>query len=545
MLAGFAVSGAAALIYEVVWTRQLSLVLGSTVYAVSIMLAAFMSGLSLGSWIGGRRVDRDGVNPLRDYVLLELAICLSGLLSLVMLRWLPMQVYFLGDLAARSWALFIAGQVMFSFLVMLVPTTLMGWTFPVVSRIVTDSMDRLGTSVGGAYSINTLGSIVGSVAAGFLLIPLIGMTATVLFAASLNLIVAVALVVAAERSLAKWAIGAAALLVVGGTAMMLTQRPANIRTGIYEAVRYSSVMDFRKAYAGSEVLFDEVNAYSRVTVLKSPHGAKALQNGGRIEGSTSEADMSTQQLLAVLPAAYHEATTGRSYSGSTLIIGLGTGFTAKAALDHTQGSVDVVEINPSVVRAANHFIGESLDDPRMDVAVADARWWLARSQETYDVVTSEPSWPVAASVTPLFTQEFFAMVSGHLNEGGVFCQWLPQYLLDRPDFMMMYKTFESAFPGAQVWSSGPDLFLIGVKGGDFPDPEKVHALVEQRLPTAMLTAPDYTDTLREALQDESIPFNTDDRPVLETVVAKNIADLLGEQRRQAVQRGWRGNSIRN
>ena len=124
VLLAFGLSGAAALIYEVAWTRELSLVFGSTVYAVSIMLAAFMSGLSLGSWLGGRWADKR--NPVVLYATLELGIGVFGVLSVPLMRVLPAAYFVLYTTLKPPFVVFFIIQFLMSFLVMLVPTVLMG-----------------------------------------------------------------------------------------------------------------------------------------------------------------------------------------------------------------------------------------------------------------------------------------------------------------------------------------------------------------------------------------------------------------------------------
>ncbi|NCO65602.1 MAG: hypothetical protein COW32_07720 [Candidatus Aquicultor secundus] len=198
----FAFSGMAALIYEVIWTRELSLVFGSTVYAVSMMLTAFMSGLSLGSFLGGRWADRVK-NLIGLFGSLELGIAAFGLLTIPLIQVLPTLYFFVYNTIKPSFALFFVFQLLLSFFIMLIPTTFMGATFPVVTKIKATSLEGLGLDVGNVYSINTVGSIGGSFLAGFLLIPLIGVKGTTFVAAGLNLIVASSMLVMSRSEVGK------------------------------------------------------------------------------------------------------------------------------------------------------------------------------------------------------------------------------------------------------------------------------------------------------------------------------------------------------
>ena len=198
---GFGLSGMAALIYEVAWTRQLSMVFTSTVYALSIMLASFMAGLALGGWLGGKWADtrrlgslhakeRDPATDLvSDLSAVEFGIGVLGLLSVLLVAVLPpIQYAFLNQFDLPP-AAFFALQMALAFLVMLAPTTLMGATLPIATKVVVRSYGTLGSTLGLLYSFNTIGAVAGSLLAGFVLIPLVGVRATVIIAACVNLAV--------------------------------------------------------------------------------------------------------------------------------------------------------------------------------------------------------------------------------------------------------------------------------------------------------------------------------------------------------------------
>ncbi|KKK63194.1 hypothetical protein LCGC14_2996740, partial [marine sediment metagenome] len=190
VLLAFALSGAAALVYEVAWTRELALILGSTTYALSTMLATFMAGLAIGGFLGGRVADRSK-DLIMIFAGLEFLIGLFGLITLPLISIMPKLYIIFYKWFHLAPTLYYVSQFILCSIVMIIPTTLMGATFPVVSRLLATKMDDMGKWVGNAYSANTTGAIVGSLAAGFLLIPLVGVSTTTLIAASLNLLVAV------------------------------------------------------------------------------------------------------------------------------------------------------------------------------------------------------------------------------------------------------------------------------------------------------------------------------------------------------------------
>lgn len=199
MMAGFCLSGLAALIYEIVWTRVLSLVMGSTVYALSTMLATIMAGLAIGGVWGGRLADRTG-RHLALFAFFELIIGVMGILSVpLMLALLPFYQH-LYAIVGQQEILFLAVQVLSCAMLMIIPTTLMGATFPLVSRYITEHRDETGREVGTAFSVNTIGAVCGSLSAGFFLIPIIGVKGAAFLAGGVNVVIALGIVSALKIS---------------------------------------------------------------------------------------------------------------------------------------------------------------------------------------------------------------------------------------------------------------------------------------------------------------------------------------------------------
>ena len=193
----FFLSGAAGLVYEVIWMRMLGLVFGHTVFAVTTVLAAFMTGLALGAFLFGRAIDRLG-RPLRIYALLEGGIGIACLLVPFLLAQAQTLYLMLYRLVGFSFFALTCGQFVVVFLILLVPTTLMGASLPVVATFFVSRMEDLGRRVGDLYALNTFGAVAGAAAAGFFLVPTIGIRATTFLAASVNLAIA-ALTLMADR----------------------------------------------------------------------------------------------------------------------------------------------------------------------------------------------------------------------------------------------------------------------------------------------------------------------------------------------------------
>ncbi len=191
-------SGAAGLIYEVAWSRLLTYTFGATLLAVSTVLASFMGGLALGSFLLGRVADRVK-RPLRLYAFLELGIAIGALAVPWLLRGLePLNRLALGDFTS-PFALRTLYMFAVNFGVLLIPTTLMGATLPVLSRFMVHRRDSLGLNVGGLYAANTFGAVAGAFCCGFFLILALGVWGAQFFAAGLNFLVFVVALILSRR----------------------------------------------------------------------------------------------------------------------------------------------------------------------------------------------------------------------------------------------------------------------------------------------------------------------------------------------------------
>ena len=186
----FFLSGLTSLIYEVIWVRQFGLVFGITTYAVSTVLAAFFAGLALGSYIAGRMIDRTRLHPLVIYGVIEGIVGVYALLLPLLLKLVERAYPLIYSQFAENFSVFTLFRFIFSLAVLVVPTTLMGATLPVLSKLMVEREDALGMGVGRLYAVNTFGAVMGTFSAGFLLIPTMGILRTTLAAALGNFFLA-------------------------------------------------------------------------------------------------------------------------------------------------------------------------------------------------------------------------------------------------------------------------------------------------------------------------------------------------------------------
>src|SRR3989442_1325349 len=458
------ISGAVSMLYEVTWTRALALVLGSSTYAFTAMLVAFLLGLAGGSALYAWRWGTRQPSPVA-FGALQAGIAVLVVPVLLMFERLPELL-----LAALRWSYappFVMWiQLGLSVGVLLPVTLLIGATFPCAVAVATRGAARVGESVGRIYAANTVGAVGGAVLPGFALVPALGVHAAIVVGVVVNLLLAALLTATADlRPAWRWGSAGAALLAAVAVAVgiapwdprVMSSGPA-IYVGPYlRSAAASSSSSIRATLRAQRVLFYRDGRSGTVSVRQSGVH-RYLRINGKTEGSTS-LDMPTQQLVGHLPLLTHPDPR------DVLVIGLGTGVTAGAVARHGIRRLDVVEIEPAVVEAAGRFFGEAdghvLLDARTRTLVADGRNFLFTTPDHYDVIISEPSNPWISGLASLFSEEFFRLTRAHLSPGGVMVQWIQLYNLRPDDLRMILKTFQGVFPATTVWNISEDLLLVG------------------------------------------------------------------------------------
>ena len=458
ILLAFGFSGLCALAYQVAWNRIFSLLLGSSVYAFSLILTTFILGLALGTVAFSRKVNQLK-NPLAVFGILQAAIGVSALMALPLFGDVPFVnrwVYqnWSMEFASIQWSVFL---VIFSLL--FIPTFCMGGQFPIVIRLVARKLDTLGHSIGKVYASNTVGTIVGSFLAGFVLIPWIGIQNTILVAVVLNMLIGFALLVMSPGfSLNVKMYVLPAILVVcflWGRSMEPWDKSV-ISSGSYMPYR---IGDLSEAEAKTnKILFYREGTHTTVTTELSVSGNIFLRVNGKTDASLAM-DMRTQLLSGYLPMLLHPDPE------SALVIGQGSGITLGAVEQFPVKSVDLVEISSAVIEGSRFFDPfnhHALDDKRLKLIVADGRNHVALADRKYDVIVSEPSNPWISGVGALFTINFFELMKKRLNPGGVACIWVHTNMSPM-SFKSVARTFAGTFESVTLWESivGDDYLLIG------------------------------------------------------------------------------------
>lgn len=455
VLVSFFFSGFAALTYEVAWTRFLSLIFGSSVYAFATILTVFMVGLALGSYIISRVVDRI-TDLVTVFILVEWGIGIFGMILLLLFSKLDIVYFMIYSKWGASFNVFWFVFFLVLLLMLLIPTTLMGATLPLVSKIYSHELKTVGEDIGAVFSSDTFGGIFGAFIAGFVLIPRFGVEKTILVAAIMNMGVVLILFRFSRIKRGTFLLLLLIFSIIGVSLSAYAVDP--LQAGIYyNTKRFSSVSEYEQFKAETELLFMKDDPHGLVTVTKG-EGTTSLLINGKIDASDT-GDIPNEYMLAYAPLFTHKDPK------RVLNIGLGGGFTLSAIEDLDVEVIDVIEINPAVVEATEKVFYElnddALNDPRVNLIVADARNYLFTSDEKYDVIISEPSNLWISGEGTLFTKEFYEIVKEHLENDGVFSQWIPLYDHTTEDYKIFLNTFRSVFPYVQVYNTYSDAILIG------------------------------------------------------------------------------------
>ena len=469
------VSGFVTISTQVAWTRVLTMVIGSSTYAFSIVVALFLIGLSLGACEIGRKVRSHHLR--RTIFKVEIATGVALLLSIWMINQIPELLVNAGlRLKVGTWGGLLTLQIVCAALLILLPAFLMGTVMPVVLVWASDARSGMPVSlVGRSYAVNTLGAIVGAFCTGFILIPKTGTRFTIMLAAALCFLIAgiasVAMSGAKDRDVGRaFAIGGSVALILASFVIAPRLNLDDLSIGAYDSLvrvlaktREQSTENEapRTGYQEHKLLLYEEGPTSTVSVRRD-WGITSLAINGRTNASDSE-DMTTQVMLAQVPLLLAPSIK------NGLIVGFASGVSAGAILQSPIESVTCVELEPATISASRYFEhvnNHPLNDPRLHLVIDDARTFLRGNTTRYDLIMSEPSHPWVPGVANLFTEEFFQLGRQRLNDGGVFVQWLQVYQLSNESLRSVLATFQKVFPHVMVFrvggsAKGKDLILAG------------------------------------------------------------------------------------
>ena len=434
-------SGAISFFHEVLWTRMLSHVIGSSIQAFGVMVATFLAGIAIGGAVGSR-VAPGRKRAHQAFAIAQLGCAIAGASAfLLMDRLMP---------AAHG----LVVTATFGAMLLLPLTFFIGTTFPLAVRILANSADDAAVASARVYAWNTVGAIIGSLSAGFVLIPWLR------FEGSIQLAVIASCTVAVAGT--GWLARPTPLLFRGsvlaiGAAVCLLFHPS-----VPDRLLRRSPLDIA---ADGDVAYYEVGRSASVVMLKQDGGLVLRTNGlpeAMMETRGMSPRFSGELWLAPL------AVIARPHVQSMLVVGYGGGVVVDA-VPPTVRTIDVIELEPQVI-AANRATAalrkrDPLLDPRLTLISNDARGALNLTRRKYDAIVSQPSHPWTAGASHLYTLEFMQQVREHLNDDGVFVQWMNVAFLDEPLLRSLTATLLAAFGEVRLYRPDPDtlVFLASAK----------------------------------------------------------------------------------
>ena len=503
------ISGVVTFALQVLWNRAFAQVHENSMYSFSVIVAVVIFALALGAQLA-RLGLRRRVEPHRllggAWMLAGLAVATGPALFLKLsngLSYLP---------ASGGWTEHALQLTGLATTLILAPMALLGLGLPVImeqaGRAANEAVSRV---LGRLLAVNVAGSVVGALAAGFLLPDWLGLWHSMLWLGALLL----------AAGLWQW-----------------TRRPnhsTNRNIGfIFVAGWLVSLFpitrtDFprvRLAPDQSEQLLGLTEGTHGITAVVERRGSRRLKlnNHYGLGGTASTGD---ERMQAHVPLLLHAAPRRVAF------LGLGTGITAGGALFHPVKKLTVMELVPEVIAAARaHFRAANvgvLDDARTHVVQDDARNFLRGSGERFDVIVGDLVVPWRQGEGALFTLEQFTAARAALAPGGLFCQWLPLFQLSETEVNILARTFLQVFPRAQVWRGDfsptePAIALIGAAGDFKLDVDLVRKRLAEMQPDPLnpqlRSADAFWMNLIGVLESPDLPaedlrLNTEDRPWIE------------------------------
>jgi len=530
--------GFAFLLMELVWYRMLAPLLGGSTFTFGLILAVALAGIGAGG-VAYALLFANRQVTIVDFALTAGWEALCVALPLALGDRIAILALLLRDLGAIGFAGQVTAWTIVAGLVVFPAAFVAGVQFPVLVALLGRGRSEVGRHVGLAYLWNTLGAILGSLAGGFGLLPLLGAPGSWrLAAAILAALAAWSAALRLRRSREPRALVAAALALAAAITLLAR--------GPSPAWRHSAIGAGRAtAYEPSPNGIEAWLRNQRRTTLWEAEGVEssvALSSGvglafmvnGKSDGH-SRFDAGTQVMAGLMGALLHSAPT------SALVIGLGTGSSAGWLGEvPTIARVDAVELEPAIVEVARACAAVNrkvLDNPKVRLWMGDGREWVLTTRERYDVIFSEPSNPYRAGIASLYTREFYESARDRLRPGGLFLQWMQAYEVGSETLATVYATLGTVFPHVETWrTTKGDILLVASSLPLVHDVERLReTMAGEPYRTAMAEVWRVHDlegllsrfvagsALMRRLRDSGLAeLNTDDRTPLEFGFARTV-----------------------
>lgn len=462
-----AITGGVSMGLEVLASRALALVFGSSLQSFAVVLMAFILGIGLG---GAAMTSPRFRRWKSDRVIVWSLLAAAAWIALLIfnIEWGVDAYRHLRLGIARTETGYVLHQVLTGLIAMVVlgvPAAMIGAVLPLLIRTLPNDQSSLGQAVGRLLTWNTLGAVTGVLLTGFLLMPKAGLRGAI---GTLALALCALALLTAWRRGVRWGIplsggvlaGIALLLGTGGegwrhvmSSGVFRSRETTFDTQWLVSRKQSVKLDFYEDAPDATVAVERTETLDGPPILR-------LRLNGKTDAS-NRGDLSTQLLLGHLPLL------ARPESKDVFVLGLGSGITGGAILGHPVGHLAIAENCEPVIRASRLFDRWNrgvLTNPATRLWVEDARTVLKLNPKNYDVIISEPSNPWTAGVGSVFSREFYELAATRLKEGGLMAQWFHMYEVNDEVVSLVIRTFQSVFPHMEIWDTcGGDIILLGSK----------------------------------------------------------------------------------
>jgi spermidine synthase len=441
----FALSGLLSLALEIIWFRMLVVFLRPTAYAFTIMLAAVLAGIALGSAIATPLLRRNG--PwLAVLTLSQIAIGVTAVLSFNPLSRLTTATERLApSLAALGFDPYLGPLVIASLMAMLPTTLLLGFAFPIGLSLWSAGARDPARRIGMFYALNVCGAICGAMIGGFALLPLFGTRGSLIATSSLAAIAGVLLAIRLWRTRPNFA-GFAAIAGPAAFAMSALNAADPFALAGEQQHRNEQILWRKEGVQTTVAVHDRRgSAPHRILYLDGMHQSDDLPSTAFVH-----------HRIGALPALLHPSPR------TALVVGLGGGATPGAVARFPGIDVDVVELSSAVAEASaffNHINFGLLQRPNVHLRVDDGRNYLLTTRKHYDVITADIILPRTAGAGALYAKEYFELVRKALADGGLALQW--NGAQTETPYKLIMRTFVSVFPHTTVWGDGS--LMLGSK----------------------------------------------------------------------------------
>jgi spermidine synthase len=460
LMVAAALTGMAALAFEVIWARMLSYILHNDIYAYYLMLSTMLFGIGAGSLIYSRWLDR-----IRNRWLLLASMEILLPVS-VLACYLACSALYLRDdsllintamrelfssMGAGEFVSQILVRLTYTILTMLIPALLLGALLPAACGFYVSDRGNIGGQTGELYALNTLGAIAGSLLAGFLFVPMLGVQLSLILFSALVLILGLLLLFhriepAVDRQYWRKTFAGAAVVAF----VLLAALPSNqVRRFALKDRPHTSTIFYREGLSGTVAVLED-----RINGMRSLY----INSIGEVENSFT--GMQTFKVLGHLPLLLHGGEPR-----NVLMVTFGGGIASGTVAVHPIEKLDVVELEPAVVEAASlAYRTENravVEDPRVNVHLEDGRHFVAMTSNSYDVIISDATNPASVDSWLLYTAEFYSLCALRLNDGGVMAQWLPVHSGSAETYNTVVRTFQTVFPHTSIWQTKDYTVLLG------------------------------------------------------------------------------------